>query len=205
MKTLLKLAMIGAAPAALMTTAAPASAGTDEYIGEVMLVGYNFCPRSSTEAAGQLLAISSNTALFSLYGTTFGGDGRTTFGLPDLRGRSPIGAGQQAGLSNIRLGEKGGLETVTLTTANMPVHSHTAELRAENAVLADSKNPNNATLALAAQNIYSKTNAPNAGVTMSAGTVFINNAGGNQAFNVRSPYQAMRYCVVTQGIFPSRS
>lgn len=205
MKKLIKLAAMAAAPAALMTTAAPATAGTDEYLGEVMLVGFNFCPRGSAEAAGQLIAISSNSALFSLYGTTFGGDGRTTFALPDLRGRSPVGYGTGLGLSPIQWGERGGTEQVTLTIANMPTHSHSAELRGENSVLANSKNPNGGTLALASENIYSNSNPPLATVKLAAGSVFINNAGGGQSFSIRNPFLGMRYCVATQGVFPSRS
>lgn len=199
-----KLVILAAAPAALLTSAAPAFAGTEAYIGEISLFGNNFCPRGTSEAAGQILSISSNTALFSLFGTTFGGNGTTTFALPDLRGRAPIGRGTGTGLSSIALGEAGGAEMVTLSVANMPMHSHTAELRGENAVVADKANPNNATLALAAANIYSKTNAPNPAVKLSDGSVFIQNSGGSQAFNNRSPYLGMLYCVATTGIYPSR-
>lgn len=202
---LLKLAMIAAAPAALMTASAPAAAGTEDYIGELSLVAFNFCPRDTAEAAGQLLPIAQNAAIFSLLGTTYGGNGQTTFQLPDLRGRTPVGQGQGVGLSSvIQLGEYGGMESVTLSIANMPTHNHVGELRGENSVLADKANPNNATLALAGTNIYSKTNPPNPAVKLSDGSVFIQNAGGSQAFNNRNPYLGMRYCIVINGIFPSR-
>ncbi len=204
MKNALKMTLMAAAPVALLGTSVPASAGTEDYIGEISLFGNNFCPRFTLEAAGQMLNIAQNSALFSLLGTTYGGNGQTTFALPDLRGRSPIGQGQGTGLSSISLGQVGGVETVTLTTANMPAHSHTAELRGENSVLADKANPNNATLALASAQIYSKTNPPNANVTLAAGSVFIQNAGGDQPFANRSPYLGMMYCIATQGIFPSR-
>lgn len=204
MKKTLKLALMAAAPAAMLGISAPASAGTEDYIGEITLVGFNFCPRYTFEAAGQLLPISSNTALFSLLGTTYGGNGTTTFALPDLRGRAPIGRGQGSGLSSISIGQVGGTENVTLTVANMPAHTHTADLRGENSVLADKANPNNATLALASAQIYSKTNPPNANVKLAAGSVFIQPAGGSQPFANRSPYLGMLYCVVTQGIYPSR-
>lgn len=92
-------------------SATSAQAGPDPYIGEIMLSGYNFCPRGWAKADGQLLPIAQNTALFSLLGTTYGGDGRTTFGLPDLRGRTPVHAGHGPGLETIRLGQKGGAET----------------------------------------------------------------------------------------------
>lgn len=90
-----------------------AHAGPDPFIGEVMLVGYNFCPRGWAEANGQLLPISQNTALFSLYGTMYGGDGRTTFALPDLRGRAPIHSGQAPGLPNKQQGQKGQLQSLS--------------------------------------------------------------------------------------------
>ena len=94
------------------TLAAPsAQAGPDEYLGEILTVGFNFCPRGTLEADGRLLPISQNTALFSLLGTMYGGDGRTTFALPDLRGRVVVGAGQGPGLTERRLGERGGVET----------------------------------------------------------------------------------------------
>lgn len=204
MTNTLKMALMAVAPAALLSVSAPASAGTEDYIGEMSLVGFNFCPRGTAEAAGQLIAISQNTALFSLLGTTYGGNGTTTFALPDLRGRSPVGRGTGPGLTPIQLGEVSGVETVTLTIANMPAHSHTADLRGENSVLADKANPNNATLALASAQIYSKTSAPNANVTLAAGSVFIQNTGGSQPFSNRSPYLGMLYCIATQGIFPSR-
>lgn len=206
MRHLAKMIMLAAAPATMLAaTATPASAGTDEYLGEVMLVGYTFCPRGSIEAAGQLLPINQYQALFSLYGTTFGGDGRTSFGLPDLRGRTPIGYGSQPGLSPVAWGQKGGIETVTLTVNNLPTHSHGAEMRAENAVLADSKNPNNATKALAADNIYSKSNAPNPNVKLSTGSVVLGDAGASLGFYKRDPFLGMRFCIASQGVYPSRN
>src|SRR5215211_4319727 len=98
---------------------------SEPFIGQIMLVPYNFAPRGWAFCAGQILPIAQNTALFSLLGTTFGGNGQTTFALPDLRGRAPIGQGQGPGLSNISLGEAAGTETVTLLSTNMPAHSHT--------------------------------------------------------------------------------
>jgi len=108
---MLKTTIAAAALTTLTMTAAPAAhAGQDEYIGEIITVGFNFCPRGTLEANGQLLSISQNTALFSLLGTIYGGDGRTTFALPDLRGRTMIGAGQGAGLSLRQIGQTGGME-----------------------------------------------------------------------------------------------
>ncbi len=110
----------------------PAAAGAFPFIGELMLFGGNFCPRGWTNADGQLLAISANSALFSLYGTTYGGDGRTTFGLPDLRGRAAIHTGQGPGLANYAQGQKGGTENLTVQTTNMPSHNH--NVQATNAI-----------------------------------------------------------------------
>ena len=98
---------------------------TEPFLGQLALLPYTFCPRGWTEANGQLVAISSNTALFSLLGTTYGGDGRTNFALPDLRGRVPLGQGQGPGLSNIQLGEQSGAESVTLMTNQMPTRALT--------------------------------------------------------------------------------
>ncbi|WP_221793386.1 phage tail protein [Oceanobacter mangrovi] len=98
----------------------------EEYIGQISLVGFSFAPRGSAICAGQLLAISQNSALFSLIGTTYGGDGRTTFALPDLQGRAPLGFGQGAGLSLIRMGQKSGSQSAWLNMTNLPVHTHSA-------------------------------------------------------------------------------
>lgn len=102
----------------------PSRNGSDTYIAEIMLFGGNFEPKGYAFCNGQLLSIAQNTALFSLLGTTYGGDGRTTFALPDLRGRTPVHVGQGTGLSNIDLGETGGTESVTLTIGNLPPHTH---------------------------------------------------------------------------------
>ncbi|MCP3973971.1 MAG: phage tail protein [bacterium] len=99
--------------------------GTDPYLGEISWFAGNFAPRGWALCNGQLLQISQNPALFSVLGTTYGGDGRTTFALPDMRGRSPIHMGTGPGLSNRRLGERGGSETTTISVANLPAHTHT--------------------------------------------------------------------------------
>jgi len=116
MKTLSKIAAISAMLATSVSVSTPAHASPEPFLGQLMTVGYNFCPRGWARADGQLLPISSNSGLFYLLGTTYGGDGRTTFGLPDLRGRSIVGAGRGAGLSEVRIGEKGGSERVTPRT-----------------------------------------------------------------------------------------
>ncbi|WP_395074824.1 phage tail protein, partial [Hyphococcus sp.] len=119
---------LGVASLAILATAgvtAPVNA-QENYIGEIMWTGFTFCPRGTIDASGQLLAISSNTALFSLYGTTYGGDGRTTFKLPDLRSRAPMHFGQGPGLTNRPLGQSAGTETNTMTVQQMPSHNHAA-------------------------------------------------------------------------------
>lgn len=193
---------------AIATTLAGASlAGTavhaqDRYIGELMLVGYNFCPRNTAEASGQLLSIAQNTALFSLYGTTFGGDGRTTFALPDLRGRTPVHEGSGPGLPPVQLGEQSGQAHATLGLTNMPQHNHVAELKGT-AAIGNTDNPSGAVPArLPRSSIYS--NGGGSDATMNS-PVTIGNSGGSQPFSVRDPYLGMRYCVVLFGIFPSRN
>ncbi len=195
---------MAATPVALLGSASVAQAGPEDYIGEVSQVGFTFCPTGTLEAAGQLLAINTNQALFALLGTTYGGDGVSTFALPDLRGRVAIGTGQGPGLSPISLGQAGGTENVTLLTVNLPTHSHTAELRGENSVLADKANPNNATLALASAQIYSKTSAPNPAVTLADGSVVLGSSGSGTAFGKREPFLGILNCIVTEGVFPSR-
>jgi len=202
---MIKKALLSAAAlAASMTTFAAPAAAQDDYLGNIMLVGYDFCPRGTTEANGQLLAISSNSALFSLYNTMYGGDGRTTFALPDLRSRTVIHVGQGPGLPNFRQGSKGGSENVTLTISNMPSHNHTAQLRASsggpttddptNAALADF--PNGGTP------IYNNTVSPS--VPMNPNSIAVSNNGGNIPVSIQNPYITLRYCVVLQGIYPSR-
>ncbi|MDN3645102.1 tail fiber protein [Pontixanthobacter aestiaquae] len=205
MKKLSKIVMLGAASAFTLSAPTPAMASADPLLGEIMTVGFNFCPRGWGETAGALLPISTNTALFSLLGTTYGGDGRTTFALPDLRGRSSIGVGNGPGLSPIRWGDRGGSETRVLTLNQLPSHNHTGNLHAENTADSNTGNPNNAALARSTTQIYNNTVAPNAGVTFAAGTVTTNNNGGGQPFQIRDPYLGMYKCIAMQGIFPSRN
>jgi microcystin-dependent protein len=189
--------------AATFTITAPAQAQADPLLGQMMLFGGNFCPRGWGDAAGGLIAINSNQALFSLLGTMYGGDGRTTFGLPDLRGRAPISLGSGPGLPSYPTqGAKGGTTQFTLTTASMPSHNHVGTMRASN-MAGDTANPNDNSLATTAgENIY-HTGAP--AVNMDVGTVVIGNTGGNIPVNKVSPYLVMRWCVAMQGVFPSRN
>ncbi|MGH1337050.1 MAG: phage tail protein [Aureispira sp.] len=171
----------------------------DPLLAEVKLFAGNFPPRGWAFCDGQLLPISQNAALFSLLGTMYGGDGRTTFGLPDLRGRTPIGPRQGAGLTPYREGQFGGQEHVTLTNSQMPSHSH--NLNAD--VNPGTTNvPTNHILANTAafDNEYS-TATPNTSLNSQA----IGTSGGNQSHENRQPFLAINYIIATQGVFPSRS
>jgi microcystin-dependent protein len=179
---------------------------SEPFLGEIRMVGFNFAPRGWAFCDGQLLPISQNTALFSLLGTTYGGDGRTTFGLPDLRGRVPIHAGNGPGLSSYRQGQKGGTEEVTLITNQIPSHSHTAAgTAAAVSGAGDSKTPTGSTWAsLSRENAYSSTAADG---TMAANNVnvTVNNAGGGQSHTNVQPFLAIYFCIALVGLFPSRS
>lgn len=187
------------------------------FIGEIVMFGGNFAPRGWAFCEGQLLAINSNQALFSILGTTYGGDGRTTFGLPDLRGRVAIGEGHGPGLNNHNLGSRGGTETVTLNTNQIPSHNHmaTATVAGEvkvgvNSDGADTPTANGATLTNTAGNVvYNEEDAGNEklnGISHSlTSTVTVMNQGGSQPHNNMQPYLTVHYIIALQGTFPSRS
>ena len=181
-----------------------ANAGANPLLGEMMLFAGNFCPRGWTQANGSLLPISQNTALFSILGTTYGGDGRTTFGIPDLQGRAPIGDGNGAGLNPIRLGQKGGASSTVITEAQMPSHTHVGRLAAH-PTDADSNQPvrNGFARASTGTNVYKGGALPNN--FMNGGSVRIDSAGSGQAISTQSPFLGMRWCIATQGVFPSRN
>ena len=172
----------------------------EPFIGMIVGFGGNFAPRGWALCDGQLLPISSYSALFSILGTTYGGDGRTTFGLPDLRGRSAVHAGSGPGLPDVRLGEKGGSTEFTLSAAQMPAHNHS--FHAETAA-ADQLNPQGRMLALPAQGneIYAAVVSTE---DREMATQSIGSAGGGQSVVKRSPYQAINFIIALQGVFPSR-
>jgi len=170
-----------------------------------MLFGGNFCPRGWTNADGQLLAIAQNSALFSLFGTIYGGDGRTTFGLPDLRGRAPIGRGSGPGLATQSWGQRGGTESFTLTVNQMPSHDHTGTVLALPSD-ANASGPvrNYFAIGTNGTQVYGSSMTPPTNF-MGANSLRIAPAGGGQSVNKRSPYLAMYWCVALQGVYPSRS
>lgn len=174
------------------------AAAQECFIGEIKYFAGNFAPRGYAAANGQLLAISQHSALFSILGTNFGGDGRTTFGLPDLRGRAPIGVGQGPGLSNFTTGAKGGTETTTLSTSNLPAHSH--NLNASTAGAASGDPGANVLANSGRDSIYGPANA----LASMAGNA-IGNSGSGQAFNHRDPFLAVTPIICLNGIYPSRN
>lgn len=184
-----------------------ASASASEpFIAEIKMFGGNFAPRGYALCDGQLLAISTNTALFSLIGTTYGGDGRTTFALPDLRGRVAIHPGNGPGLSSYSLGQKGGQEQVALTANQMPSHTHTVTAALKGTTVAgNNDSPAGNTLALKARSSNYSTTAP--AVDMQAGSVTATaaNSGGSQAHENRMPYLGVNHIIALIGIFPSRN
>ena len=183
----------------------------EPFLGEIRFFGGNFAPRGWALWQGQLLPIAQNQALFSILGTIYGGDGRTTFALPDARGRALVHAGQGPGLSDRRLGSKFGSETTTLTSANMPNHTHTVVADATmhaNRGDARSDTPLNKVMAKTpdGQLLY-RAGATN--ITMSSQSVTVDATalptGGSQSFTNVQPSVATNCIIALQGIFPSRS
>lgn len=176
-------------------------------IGEIRIFAGNFAPRGWSFCDGQLLSVAQNSALFSILGTTYGGDGRTTFALPDLRGRAAIGPGTGPGLSTYNLGARGGTESVTLTVNQMPSHNHPAQVTVSvgaNTEPAISAEAANNTLGEAGANVYNN-NAADEKLGGVSATATIGNMGGNQPHENRQPYLAVYYIIALQGIYPSRS
>ncbi|SDT96964.1 phage tail protein [Halopseudomonas salegens] len=171
---------------------------SEPFLAEVRMVGFNFAPRGWAFCDGQILPINQNQSLYSLLGTTYGGDGVTTFALPDLRGRTPTHVGRSDGGAEHRLGEKSGEETHSLSVNEMPAHGH--------AWRASSNDGNSSagaghTLAREAGAIYR--HAPSTKVSTKAGT--LTNTGGSQAHENMQPYLAVNFCIALQGLFPSRN
>jgi len=173
------------------------------YLGAIFLFAGNFAPRGYELCQGQLLSISQNTALFSILGTTYGGNGTTTFALPDLRCRAAVGQGQGPGLNPVDLGQVTGTQTVTLLTTNLPAHTHS--LNASNAQGANADPTNNliATPVDSSFNSLSAFNAPPANAVMSPTSVGL--TGNNIPVSIQNPILGLNYIIALQGIFPSRN
>lgn len=202
MKNLVKAAISSLAAATMLCAAGPARADADPFIGDVMYVGFTFCPRGWAEANGQLVSISQNTALFALLGTTYGGDGRVTFALPDLRGRAPMHAGAGPGLTPRTLGESSGSERVTLTVANLPAHNHGPRIQVSR-IDATLRNPIDAYVARAATDAFEKDTPPQ-GHMMAPDAIVSQTVGGSQPFGNTKPFIVVKACIALTGVFPSR-
>jgi microcystin-dependent protein len=173
----------------------------DPFVAEIRIFPFNFAPKGWAWCDGQLLPLSQNTALFSLLGTTYGGNGKSNFALPDLQGRAPMHPGQGPGLSLHDLGETGGSETVSLLESEIPAHSHGAQGQASNA------NLNDAAGAVVARpfgggNLYK---APAGAPLVQMAPESLAPAGGDQPHNNMQPYLTFYFCIALQGVFPPRT
>jgi microcystin-dependent protein len=188
----------------------------DGFLGEVKMFAGNFAPRGWALCEGQVLAISQNTALFSLLGSTYGGDGRTTYALPDLRSRVPVGTGNGPGLLNYRLGQQGGAENNTLTVNQLPSHTHlatgtvTPNASTEKATSDDptGKYPSAAVYPISRSElkpVLTYGDTTNAKMGSNPVNVTVSNTGGNQAINNIQPYISINYIICINGTFPSRN
>jgi microcystin-dependent protein len=181
---------------------------SEPFIGQIMMVGFSFAPRGWANCDGQLLPIAQHQELYALLGTTYGGDGRTTFALPDLRGRVPIHVGTGPGLTQRKEGQKSGVERVTLHTTQMPAHNHAATAETTiNAHKGDANqtSPDNHVLAETGEDTYSD-EAPDGALNVqaSATTVTVDNAGGGQAHENMQPWLCVRFVIALIGVFPPR-
>ena len=174
---------------------------SEPFLGELRLFGFSFNPSGWAKCDGQLLQVSQNTALFSLLGTQYGGNGENTFGLPDLRGRANIHQGTGPGLPNYTIGSRAGNFQTTLIVNNLPAHDHPANLKAA-AADADQVIPLATALATAREDTYSAT-APT--VNMAADSVSVGTTGGGTSFTNMQPYLVLNWCIALQGIFPSEN
>jgi microcystin-dependent protein len=173
----------------------------DPFLAEVRIMGFNFAPRGWAQCNGQLMPISQNTALFSLVGTTYGGDGRVTFGLPNLQGSVPMHPGVGAGLTPRELGEIGGSETAAVDVSQIPMHTHTVRAAS---FPGDVQAPTSATALSRAHggNAYQSNPSQNP-VTMAPEA--LTPAGGSQPHNNMQPYLTLNFCIALQGVFPARN
>jgi microcystin-dependent protein len=171
----------------------------DPFVAEIRIFPFNFAPKGWAWCDGQLLPLSQNTALFSLLGTTYGGNGKSNFALPDLQGRAPMHPGQGPGLSLHDLGETGGSETVTLLESEIPSHSHTLRASLSDGISREAVGQNPAS-GIGGIVAYA---APGALTQMSPNA--LTPAGGDQPHNNMQPYLTFYFCIALQGVFPPRT
>ncbi len=200
-QAILIIAAVTAVLATLIVNSQPVYACAGEPIlGSVCFFAGNFAPRGFAFCDGQLLSIAQNTALFSLLGTTYGGNGQTNFALPDMRGRQIIHPGNGPGLSNIQLGQMDGAETVTLNINQIPSHNHGVSIPATDALGNDNTPSPNKILAKTWPRLYSDQSS-----STSLSAFLSGNTGGSQPHSIRDPYIAMNCLIAMEGIFPSRN
>lgn len=174
------------------------------YLGDVALYAFNFVPTGWHACDGSLLSIAENSALFALIGTTYGGDGQTTFAVPDLRGRTPLGVGSSTtGGGTILLGERSGSEQVTLTQNNLPIHTHLLKAKAAVGSTANPANEVFATTSTEANQPLQYGTAGTAPAVVSKPNTLIP-TGGSTPVSLREPFLGMRWCIALEGIFPSQ-
>ncbi len=183
------------------------NAGIEPFLAEINMFAGNFAPRGWAQCNGQILPIENNQSLYSLLGTTYGGDGRVDFALPDLRGRVPIHEGQGTSLTNRQLGDTGGTETVTLNVSQIPSHSHTATstLNASSVNSGNTSVPTGAVLADDGSDKIYASIAPNVDMSTAAVTTTLGNPGGNQGHENMQPYSVINFIIATEGTFPPRN
>lgn len=174
----------------------------EPFLGMIGLFGFNYAPQYWAVCDGSLLPIAQNTALFSLLGTQYGGNGQTTFALPDLRGRTPIGQGQGPGLNPYTMGEMAGTETVTLIQSQMPAHNHMLNVSGSPA---DADSPSGNVLAVSALADGASVNTYGQTINATANPQSIGVSGGTQPHPNMQPYLVMNYCIALQGIYPPRN
>lgn len=203
---------------------------SDPFLGEIKMVGFTYAPRGYAMCQGQQMSIAQNSALFSLLGTNFGGNGQTTFGLPDYRGRTPVGMGQGPGLTFVNQGEMSGSENTTLTILQMPIHNHvataTATATSTGALQVASTSSNPVAVPSATNNILAASGGGPGSATIWSDqlgstpvtlanpetinttvgvNVTVQQAGGSQPLPLRNPYLGTNFVIATEGIFPSRN
>lgn len=174
---------------------------SDPFVAEIRIFPFNFAPKGWAFCDGQLLPISQNTALFSLLGTTYGGDGKSTFALPDLQGSAPMQPGQGQGLSLRDLGEIGGVESITLLVSEMPFHTHQFQAHGVDLANLNAGDPNRVLGASANASLY-QNNAASSPVIMAPQA--LPPAGGGLPHNNMQPYLTLNFCIALQGVFPQR-
>ncbi len=204
----LGLGLLGGPALASARALSPQSTNASEpFLGEIMIFAGNFEVRGWAFCNGQIISIAQNTALFAILGTTYGGNGQTTFALPDLRGRFPMHFGQGPGLSPYDLGQQAGSETATLITSQMPAHAHTLGVSTDPGT---TNSPGGNVLAVASGIIASSegavgVNAYGPSANAAAGSGAIGVAGGSQPHSIQNPYLALNFQIALEGIFPSRN